>query len=139
MAALRRKYPNAEFFVVRIFLYSVRKQNRPEKLRIWILFTQCRYRGNLTTSMSRMKRLLVIILSESTFFLSELHCVKIVRIRSYSGPQILQEYRKYPRISVPQIIDRYSVSLRIQSEYGKIWTRIIPNVDTFYAVIPITR
>ena len=28
----------------------------------------------------------------------------------------------------------YSVSLRIQSECGKMWTRINPNTDTFYAV-----
>ena len=30
--------------------------------------------------------------------------------------------------------ERYSVSLRIQSECGKIGTRITPNTDTFYAV-----
>ena len=30
--------------------------------------------------------------------------------------------------------ERYSVSLRIQSKCGKIRTRIIPNMDTFYAV-----
>ena len=29
---------------------------------------------------------------------------------------------------------RYSVSLRIQSEFGKMRTRITPNTDTFYAV-----
>ena len=28
------------------------------------------------------------------------------------------------------------VSLRIQSECGKIWTRITPNTDTFYIVLP---
>ena len=26
-------------------------------------------------------------------------------------------------------------SLRIQSKYGKIWTRITPNVDIYYAVV----
>ena len=31
--------------------------------------------------------------------------------------------------------ERYSVSLRIQSECGTIRTRITPNTDTFYAVI----
>ena len=30
--------------------------------------------------------------------------------------------------------ERYGVSLRIQSECGKMRTRIIPNTDTFYAV-----
>ena len=30
--------------------------------------------------------------------------------------------------------ERYSVSLHIQSECGKIRTRITPNTDTFYAV-----
>ena len=31
-------------------------------------------------------------------------------------------------------MERYSVSLRIQSECGKTGTRITPNTDTFYAV-----
>ena len=31
-------------------------------------------------------------------------------------------------------VKRYSVSLRIHSECGKIWTRITPNMATFYAV-----
>ena len=31
----------------------------------------------------------------------------------------------------------YGVSLRIQSECGKMRTRITPNTDTFYAVFPI--
>ena len=30
--------------------------------------------------------------------------------------------------------ERYSVSLRIQSECGKMRTRITPNTDTFYVV-----
>ena len=45
--------------------------------------------------------------------------VKSAHIRSYSGPY-------FPVCSV---------SLRIQSEYGKIQTRITPNTGTFYAVI----
>ena len=32
--------------------------------------------------------------------------------------------------------ERYGVSLRIQSECGKMQTRITPNTDTFYAVLP---
>ena len=31
--------------------------------------------------------------------------------------------------------ERYSVCLRIQSEFGKIRTRITPNTDTFYAAM----
>ena len=31
--------------------------------------------------------------------------------------------------------ERYSVSLRIQSESGKMQTRITPNTDTFHAVV----
>ena len=40
---LREKYPNTKFFLVRIFLYSVRIQGNTDqkKLRIWTLFTQC--------------------------------------------------------------------------------------------------
>ena len=33
-----------------------------------------------------------------------------------------------------RIWTEYDVSLRIQSECGKIWTRKIPNTDTFLAV-----
>ena len=42
--ALPEKCPNTEFFLVRIFLYSVQIQENAdqEKLRIWTLFTQCR-------------------------------------------------------------------------------------------------
>ena len=47
------------------------------------------------------------------------HYVKSVRIRSYSGPHFSASY---------------SVSLRIQSECGKMQARITANTDTFYAV-----
>ena len=53
------------------------------------------------------------------------HCAKNIYIRSYSGPY-------FPSFGLNT--ERYSVSLRIQSECGKIWTRITPNTDTFYAV-----
>ena len=52
------------------------------------------------------------------------HCVKSVRIRSYSGPN-------FPALGLNK--ERYGVYLRIQSECGKMQTRITPNVDTFYA------
>ena len=48
-----------------------------------------------------------------------IHCVKSVRIQSYSGPY-------FPAFGLN--------SLRIQSECGKIRTRITPNKDTFCTV-----
>ena len=53
------------------------------------------------------------------------HCVKSVRIRSYSGPH-------FPAFGLNT--ERYSVSLRMQSKCGKMRTRITPNADTFYTV-----
>ena len=65
-------------------------------------------------------------------FLTDLHCVKSVRIWSFSGPHfpafgLNTERTKYEEM-------RYFVSLRIQSECGKTRTRRTPNTDTFYAV-----
>ena len=54
--------------------------------------------------------------------------VKSVRIRSYS---VLY----FPAFGLN--MERYSVSLCIQSECGKIRTSITRNTDTFQAVIPI--
>ena len=51
--------------------------------------------------------------------------MKCVRIRSYSGLY-------FPAFRLN--MERYSVSLRIQSKCGEIWTRITPNTDTFYTV-----
>ena len=51
--------------------------------------------------------------------------MKSVRIQSYSGPH-------FPSIGLNT--ERYSVSLGIQSECGKVRTRITPNADTFYVV-----
>ena len=58
-------------------------------------------------------------------FLRGDHCVKNVRIRSYSGPY-------FPAFGLNT--KRYSVSLRTQCECVKIRTRITPNMGTFYAV-----
>ena len=55
-----------------------------------------------------------------------IHYVKSVRIRKYSGPH-------FPTFGLNT--ERYSVSLRIQSECWKMWTRITPNTKSFYAVI----
>ena len=53
------------------------------------------------------------------------HCVKSVRMRSYSG----SHFHAFGLNT-----ERYEVSLRIQSECGKIRTTITPNTDTFHAV-----
>ena len=50
---------------------------------------------------------------------------KSVCIPSYSGP-------RFPAFGLHT--ERYSVSLRVQSESGKMWTRITTNTDTFRAV-----
>ena len=55
-----------------------------------------------------------------------MHCVKSVRIRSYSGPH-------FPAFGLNT--EKYYVSFRIQSKYGKTRTRIAPNTETFYAVM----
>ena len=55
-----------------------------------------------------------------------MHCVKSVRIRSFSGPYFLVFGLN---------TERYRVSLRIQSECVKIRTRKTPNTGTYYAVM----
>ena len=65
----------------------------------------------------------------SKYFLHELntdqHCVKGVRIRSFS-------VRNLPAFGLNTEI--FSVSSHTQSEFGKIRTRKSPNTDTFHAV-----
>ena len=53
------------------------------------------------------------------------HCVKSVRIRSYSG-------LCFPEFGLNT--GRYGASLHIQSKCGKIRIRITPNTETFYAI-----
>ena len=50
-----------------------------------------------------------------------LHCLKSVRIQSYSGPH-------FPAFGLST--ERYGV----RSECGKMRTRITPNMDTFHTV-----
>ena len=54
------------------------------------------------------------------------HCVKSAHIRSYSGPY-------FPAFGLN--MKRHFLSLRIQSECGKIRSRITPNMDTFYFIM----
>ena len=52
------------------------------------------------------------------------HCVKSVRIGSYSGSY-------FPAFGLNK--ERYGASLRIQPKCGKLRTRTTPNTDTFHA------
>ena len=61
---------------------------------------------------------------------TDVHCVKSVRIPSYSGLY-------FPAFGLNR--EKYGVSLGIQSECGKIRTRITPNTDTFHAVVHIIK
>ena len=58
-----------------------------------------------------------------------LHCVESVRIWSFSGLY-------FPAVWLNA--QRYFVSLRTQSEYGKMRTRKTPNTDTFYVILTTT-
>ena len=53
------------------------------------------------------------------------HCVKSVRIWSYSGPY-------FPAFGLNT--ERYRMSIRIQTKCGKMQTIITANTDTFHAV-----
>ena len=61
---------------------------------------------------------------------ASIYCVKSVRIRSYSSPH-------FPAVGLNT--ERYGVSPRIQSEYGKIRTRISSNRNTFHAMNQTTE
>ena len=59
-----------------------------------------------------------------------IHCVKSGRIRSFSIPY-------FPTFGLNT--ERYSVSLRIHSTYGKIQIRKTPNTNTFHVFISILQ
>ena len=65
----------------------------------------------------------------SVFLVQESHCAESVRIRCYSGPN-------FPAFALNT--EKYGVSLRIQSEYGKMRTRII-YTDLFHVVSGVWR
>ena len=67
-----------------------------------------------------------VINCETNKYKIHIHCVQSIRIRSYSGPH-------FPAFELNT--DSYSVSLCIQSEFGKMRTRITPSTGTFHAVI----
>ena len=70
----------------------------------------------------------VYIFKDVTFFSRLVHCVKSARIRSFSAP-----YFPVSRLNT----EKYSISLRNQSEWGKIRTRKTLNTDTFHEVVLI--
>ena len=76
-----------------------------------------------------LKISIFFILSMLTYFLlgEPIHYVKSVRIQSYSGPH-------FPVFGLN--MERYGVSLPIQSKCREMLTRITPNMDTFHGVIP---
>ena len=64
-----------------------------------------------------MKQFNILVIQHFSFQIQ--HCVKSVRIRSFSGPY-------FPASGLN--------TERLQSECGKIQTRKTPNTDTLYAV-----
>ena len=72
--------------------------------------------------------IVIYVVQNDTKNTNNIYCVKNVRIQSYSGLD-------FPTFGLNT--ERYRVSLRLQSECGKMLTRITPNTDTFHAVIVI--
>ena len=67
----------------------------------------------------------ICVFSLCTFYCQIIftHCVKSVRIWSYSGPHFL---------AFGLNTEWYSIYLRIQAEYGKMRIRITPNMDYIF-------
>ena len=82
--------------------------------------------GALSASCTYM--IVIYVVQNDTKNTNNIYCVKSVRIQSYSGLD-------FPTFGLNT--ERYRVSLRLQSECGKMRTRITPNTDTFHAVIVI--
>ena len=81
---------------------------------------------NLSSGLAEWSCAVVITTTPRHHKRCPLQYVKSVRIRSYSCPY-------FPAFGLNT--ERYSVSLRIQSECGKMRNRITPNTDTFYTVL----
>ena len=83
----------------------------------------------------RLRYILFVYTSESCFYCNRsyihfsfycgTHCVKRVRIQSFSGPF-------FPAFGLNT--EKYRVYLCIQSECGKMWTRKTVSTDTFHVV-----
>ena len=70
-------------------------------------------------------------------FTADQHCVKRVRIRSYTGPHFPAFSCIRTAYGEIQSISPYSVQM--WENPGKMRTRITPNTDTFYAVQTISK
>ena len=77
----------------------------------------------MKTSSTTILMIVIILFIPSVWNLRQHHCVKSIRIRSFSGP-----YFQTFELNT----ERYGVSLRIQSKCGKIQTRKTRNTDTFH-------
>ena len=93
----------------------------------------CEFRQNLHTKKLGKITVFYAVLALAWLYIEnniqmlslQLHCVKSVSTRSFSAPY-------FPAFGLNA--DRYSVSLGIESEWGKMWTRKTPNTNTFHAV-----
>ena len=87
-----------------------------------MIFLYFQFQGNILV----LSVLLICLANfSSKWILKSKHCAKSVCIRSYSGPH-------FPAFGLKT--ERYEVSLRIQSECGKMQTRITPNMNNFHTV-----
>ena len=98
--------------------------------KLFIIFSYFFLEDSNNTSETTLSCTLVAIFFQQLTLRKQLrrcmnHCIKSVRIRSYSGPH-------FPAFGLNT--KRYSVSLCIQSECGKMRTRKTPNMDTFHAL-----
>ena len=104
----------------------IRENTGQKKVRIWKLFTQYISFWRIQNLYKKLVvSLFYIYLACNLRRVTHCHCVKSVRIQSYSGKHFLWLYLN---------TERYFVSLRIQFECRKTRTRITPKTDTFYTV-----
>ena len=76
-----------------------------------------------------------ILFNSFAYYLYNCHCVKSVRIRSYSGPQFP---RIFPHTDWRRRDTEYPpYSVRMRENAGKMRTGITPNTASFYAVCVI--
>ena len=125
-------YCYSDFWYYRSLLYYRKffKKSAKKKNKLRTIYPKIHNLGSNFTGSYKKKCVQQNCISENLLnilgvFVNEQHCVKSVHIWSYSGPH-------FPAFG--RNTERYGVSLRIQSECGKIQTRITPNTDTFHAV-----
>ena len=106
------------FLSEKISLFNLR--NRRHFFKINLLY--CNFLKMFTLIFKKISKLLKALPSYHKQHPLRKKCPYAV----YSGPY-------FPAFGLNT--ERYFVSLRIQSECGKIWTRITPNTDNFHAVI----